>query len=136
MIHVALMGEIVMNPHHPLLRLLLVPKDTQRLIAHKELPMEFVIQWVISFITYLFILNCIVLFSKYYLSLSFQECNTNACGLDGGDCEQAAPPNAYLPPPAAAPPNSYLPPPGQSEYGEVQSDYAAFDLRQQRKRKL
>ena len=49
MIHVALMGEIVMNPHHPLLRLLLVPKDTQRLIAHKELPMEFVIQWVISF---------------------------------------------------------------------------------------
>jgi len=64
------------------------------------------------------------------------ECNTNACGLDGGDCEQAAPPNAYLPPPAAAPPNSYLPPPGQSEYGEVQSDYAAFDLRQQRKRKL
>ena len=47
MIHVALMGEIVMNPHHPLLRLLLVPKDTQRLIAHKELPMEFVIQWVI-----------------------------------------------------------------------------------------
>ena len=49
MIHVALMGEIVMNPHLPLLRLLLVPKDTQRLIAHKELPMEFVIQWVISY---------------------------------------------------------------------------------------
>ena len=57
MIHVALMGEIVMNPHRPLLRLLLVPKDTQRLIAHKELPMEFVIQWVISFNTYLILFS-------------------------------------------------------------------------------
>merc|ERR1712203_817137 len=49
------------------------------------------------------------------------ECNNDPCGFDGGDCDE--PP----PPPAAAPPNSYLPPPGQSEYGEVQSDYAGFD---------
>ena len=53
MIHVALMGEIVMSPCHPLLHPLLVSKVTQRLTAHKELPMEFVIQWVILFINYL-----------------------------------------------------------------------------------
>ena len=47
MIHVALMGEIVMSLHHPLLRLRLVSKAIQRLTAPKDLPMEFVIQWVI-----------------------------------------------------------------------------------------
>ena len=47
MIHVALMGEIVMSLHHPLLHLRLVSKAIQRLTALKDLPMEFVIQWVI-----------------------------------------------------------------------------------------
>jgi len=39
------------------------------------------------------------------------ECNTNACGKDGGDCVAQAPPNDYLPPPSG-----YLPPPGQGGY--------------------
>merc|ERR1712018_624560 len=37
------------------------------------------------------------------------ECNTDACGFDGGDCTAEPPVDSYLPPP-----NSYLPPPDQA----------------------